>query len=108
MIALIPHDLFVTYFSSTIRWAVAAGKPVVNFDLYKLGLTVFDTAPGVRKVDSFAEFQAEMTRLTTSDAAFIEAAERQIAVAPRWGTLDGLSTARVAAAITNAATKLAP
>lgn len=97
VIELIPqHDVFVTYFSSTIRWAVAAGKPVINFDLYKLGLSVYDAAPGVQSVSSFADFQREVTRLATSDAAFAEQAGRQIAVAPEWGTLDGLNTARVA------------
>lgn len=100
VIELIPqHDVFVTYFSSTIRWAVAAGKPVVNFDLYQLAMAVYDAAPGVITVGSFAEFQREMTRLTTSDEAFAEVAGRQISVAPRWGTLDGLNTARVAAVI---------
>jgi hypothetical protein len=101
VIELIPqHDVFVTYFSSTIRWAVAAGKPVINFDLYKLGLTVFDNAPGVLTVASFTDFQREMTQLATEESAFADAARRQIAAAPAWGTLDGLNTARVIAAIT--------
>jgi hypothetical protein len=101
VIELIPkHDVFVTYFSSTIRWAVAAGKPVINFDLYQLGMHVYDAAPGVLKVDSFAEFQRQVTQLATSDDAFAEVAGRQISVAPRWGTLDGLNTDRVIATIT--------
>jgi hypothetical protein len=100
VIELIPlSDLFITYFSSTIRWAVAAGKPVINFDLYKLGLAVYDAAPGVLTVSTLAGFQREVTSLTTSDAAFAEVAARQIAVAPQWGVLDGLNTARVAAEI---------
>jgi hypothetical protein len=100
VIELIPqHDVFVTYFSSTIRWAVAAGKPAINIDLYKLGLTVYDAAPGVLKVSTAADFKRELTRLIASDADFAGVAAQQIAVAEDWGTLDGLSTSRVAAAI---------
>ena len=100
VIELIPqHDVFVTYFSSTIRWAVAAGKPVINIDLYKLGLTVYDTAPGVLKVSTAADFKRELTRLIASEAAFANTAAQQIAVAEDWGSIDGLSTSRVAAAV---------
>lgn len=96
VIELIPqHDLFVTYFSSTIRWAVAAGKPVVNFDLYKLGLPVYDGAPGVALVSTLADFQRAITGLLEADAAFATAAEQQIAAAEEWGTLDGESTSRI-------------
>lgn len=40
LIDLFPHhDVFVTYFSSTIRWALACGKPVLNYNAYSsLGL----------------------------------------------------------------------
>ncbi len=93
------HDVFVTYFSSTIRWAIAAGKPVVNYDAYKLGLNVYDAAPGVRTLDSFAKLKQTVTDLAGSDTAFGRAAEGQIAVAEHWGMLDGQNTARVAAAI---------
>jgi hypothetical protein len=64
-----------------------------------LGLTVFDTAPGVTRVATFADFQREVARLLTSEAAFAEAAARQIAVADEWGTLDGQSTARISRVI---------
>ena len=93
-------DLFVTYFSSTIRWAIAAGKPVVNYDLYKLGLNVYDAAPGVSTVADLASFKRIITELVESDAAFAAIAAKQIAVAEEWGTLDGHSTSRVAAEIT--------
>jgi hypothetical protein len=100
VIELIPqHDVFITYFSSTIRWAVATGKPVINFDLYKLELHVYDAAPGVLRVSSLAEFQRVMTELITSDDVFAAVANRQIAVAPEWGALDGQSTQRIAGEI---------
>jgi hypothetical protein len=99
------HDLFVTYFSSTIRWAVAAGKPVVNFDAYRLGLDVYAGAPGVFTVDSFDAFREVVAGLTASESRFAQAADRQIAVAPAWGLLDGQCTDRVVAEIARLASR---
>src|SRR5262249_11502744 len=100
VIELIPqHDVYVSYFSSTIRWAIAAGKPVVNFDLYKLGLRVYDGAPGVATVDTFAGFKAAMSELIASEEGFTRIAARQAAVAQQWGVLDGQATARIAGVI---------
>lgn len=96
VIDLIPrHDLFITYFSSTIRWAIAAGKPVVNYDAYRLGLDVYAGAPAVYTVNTMAAFQSIVSELVGSDSAFLEAAERQTAVAAAWGLLDGRSTERI-------------
>lgn len=89
------HDLFVTYFSSVIRWAIAAGKPVVNLDLYKLGMTVYEDAPGVRTVTGFAAFRQLIAELVASEDAFRHAVEQQLAVADQWGILDGCCTARI-------------
>lgn len=89
------HDVFVTYFSSTIRWAIASGKPVVNYDAYKLHLDVYDGAPGVLTVDTFAALQAAITALVDCDSTFAEAASSQIAVAEYWGRVDGANTARI-------------
>src|SRR5690606_27324085 len=53
LIELIPrHDIFVSYFSSTIRWAIAAGKPVLNYDAYGLGFSYYEVAPGLRTLRS--------------------------------------------------------
>lgn len=98
VIELIPqHDVFVTYYSSTIRWAIAAGKPVVNYDAYGLGLDVFAAAPGVATVKSADALRAKINDLVGSDESFAAVAAQQIAVAPRWGTIDGGSTARMVA-----------
>jgi hypothetical protein len=98
VIDLIPqHDVFVTYYSSTIRWAIAAGKPVVNYDAYGLGLDVFATAPGVATVRRADELRARIMDLAGSDESFAAVAAQQIAVAPRWGAVDGGSTARIVA-----------
>jgi hypothetical protein len=93
------HDVFVTYFSSTIRWAIASGKPVVNYDAYKLRLDVYHAAPGVLTVDTFAALQAAIRALVDSESAFARAANSQIAVAEYWGRVDGANTDRIIAEI---------
>ena len=43
-------DLFVTYSSSTVRWAVMLGIPTVLVDFYGLNYTIYDHLAGVVKV----------------------------------------------------------
>jgi hypothetical protein len=93
------HDVFVTYFSSTIRWALAAGKPVVNYDAYRLSLPTFDEAPGFTSVDSLAALRERVATLAASPDAFAQVSGRQIAVADRWGVLDGGACQRILAEI---------
>lgn len=94
--ALVPLcDLFVASVSATIRWAIACGKPVLNYDVYRLRWTDFADAPGVLRVEDQASFVAILHKLTT-DAAFFESVRaRQEADAPRWGQLDGRAGERI-------------
>ena len=88
-------DLYVASVSATIRWALACGKPVVNFDVYGYRYDDYDDAPGVAAVDTAAAY-ADVVRRCAADAAwFDELARRQQADAPRWGVLDGGATARI-------------
>lgn len=90
LIELIPqHDLYISEFSSTIRWAIAAGKPVINYDFYRFDLTDFDAAPGVVKVNSFAEFQEVVRGQAGDERRYTHAAQLQNSVAADWGTIDG-------------------
>ncbi len=91
------HDIFVTYFSSTIRWAIACGKPVVNYDAYRLSLDVYDSAPGFVNAADFAQFQEALSRLVCVPGAFEALASRQSAVGEMWGTLDGRCNERILA-----------
>jgi glycosyltransferase involved in cell wall biosynthesis len=98
VIDLIPqHDIFVTYFSSTIRWAIACGKPVVNYDAYGLSLNVYDSAPGFVNARDFSHFQEALSRLVRVPGAFEELASRQSAIGETWGTLDGRCNERILA-----------
>jgi hypothetical protein len=98
VLRLIPlHDIYVSYFSSTIRWAVASGKPVINYDAYRLGLDVYDAAPGVVTTPSVDRLMAIASGLCGDDFAALAA--RQVAVAERWGMLDAPAMPRILAEI---------
>lgn len=100
LLELIPrHDIFVTYFSSTIRWALAAGKLVVNYDAYDIKLPTFDSAPGFINAATFTMFRERILSLLESEDIFFEISSRQVADASEWGTLDGKCTKRVFAEI---------
>ena len=100
VVPLIPrHDIFVNYFSSTVRWAIAAGKPVVNYDAYKLDLDVYAAAPGVVTSASLDVLKRVLGELVSSEDAFSDLAKRQVAVAADWGILDGQCMARILAEI---------
>lgn len=96
LLDLIPqHDVFVTYFSSTIRWALAAGKVVLNYDAYQIGIKTFDSAPGFVNVRTFHDFSQKISALANSDEYYLELKKRQIDNAPAWGILDGQCTSRI-------------
>jgi hypothetical protein len=100
VIRLIPqHDVFVTYFSSTIRWAIAAGKPVINYDAYRLGIDIYDRAGGFTNVETLQELTSRMAALAGEPAAFSRMTAEQCRAAPRWGLLDGRCCERIAALI---------
>jgi hypothetical protein len=94
--ALVPLcHIFVSSVSSTIRWAVACGIPVVNYDVYKYGYTDFDDAAGVLTMTEMDEFTTTLRRLAAEPEFYGEVAGRQRACADRWGALDGGSTGRL-------------
>lgn len=60
---MVKHDLVISFFSSTIRWALAAGKPVINLDPYHWNLNLFDSDPGFIKVNSLDHFSRVLNTL---------------------------------------------
>lgn len=98
--ALVPLcDVFVASVSATIRWALACGKPVVNYDAYRLRFTDYADAPGVLHVEERDGFVAVLRRLLVDEEHRATVAARQRADAGRWGRLDGRSGERVLACI---------
>lgn len=100
VIKLLPcNDIFITYFSSSIRWALGAGKVVLNYDAYRIGLDNYSTAPGFWTTAESAELKAKLAELVTNEAEFARLAGAQAADAPNWGFLDGKCNERILAEI---------
>lgn len=93
------HDMYVSCYSSTIRWAIAAGKPVINYDFYKFNLNDYEDAPGVLRVENFNEFQSLAKRLIVDDQYYQQLALLQKKHASTWGMIDGLNFDRIYALI---------
>jgi hypothetical protein len=82
-------DVYVASVSSTIRWAIACGKPVINYDVYRYRYTDYLRLPGVIIIEEQAQFLSLLDRLT-SDADFRKGlAEAQEKEAPRWAVFSG-------------------
>jgi hypothetical protein len=94
--ALVPLcDLYVASVSATIRWAIACGKPAVNYDVYRLRLTDYDDVSGVLRVEDRSDFVAVTERLAADRRFFERVRAEQEAAAPEWGNLDGHAGARI-------------
>ncbi len=96
--ALIPLcDLYVASVSATIRWAIACGKPVINYDVYQYGYQDYAGVEGVALVNTRTEFRDLLNRLTGNGEvrAAMTAVQRQVAA--RWAWLDGQSGSRLIA-----------
>lgn len=95
IVKLIPkHDIFVSYYSSVIRWAIASGKPVVNYDAYGLKLNLFKDAPAFFDSSTFDEFQKKILTLTCGNT-FAYYAKKQSDIAEQWGIVDGKSMDKI-------------
>ena len=80
-------DVFVACISATIRWAIAAGKPVINHDLYLYRYDDYNDAPGVVHVETKADFATEVGRIAKQAQPTVPH--------PEWGILDGKSGERL-------------
>jgi hypothetical protein len=83
--------------SSTIRWAVACGKPVITYDVYRYRYTDYLGLKGVITIEEQELFLDLLRRMATESGFRNEIAEFQRADAPRWGNLDGRAGERIVA-----------
>lgn len=88
-------DIFVASISATINWAIACGKPVINYDVYKYRYDDYATAPGVLTFEESLKFSSISKKLTEDEAYLHEVSELQKVTASRWAQLDGNSGARI-------------
>ncbi len=82
-------DIYNVCVSATTVMAIACGKPVVNYDVYRFHYDDFDRARGVVTVSRPADFARIMKQLVTDSAFYDDLAQRQQSVAAEWGMLDG-------------------
>jgi hypothetical protein len=96
LVSLIPrHDVFLTDFSSTIRWAIAARKPVLNYDIYKFGLRTYAEAPGVLTSERFDDLAGALRQWSADEGAYARAASLQRKSSRDFGRVDGRNFARL-------------
>ena len=91
-------DVFLASVSATIRMAIAAGKPVINYDCYRYRYSDFVDVPGVVNVEDRGAFRAALTRLADGRSRE-KLAARQREFAAREFPLDGRSGTRLLAVI---------
>ncbi len=97
---LIPeHDIYISDFSSTIRWAIASGKPTINYDFYKFELDAYDGVAGVVTVRKHEEYEELLIKMIKDDDFYCQQARRQIEVADTWGIINGMFLEQLIATI---------
>jgi len=82
-------DIYIASISATIRWALACGIPVANYDCYRYRYDDYDSAAAVETFydwDTFTEF---LRRLVVDDALLAQMTERAAADRHNWGIIDG-------------------
>src|SRR5262245_24436154 len=90
-------DLYVASVSATIRWAIACGKPVINYDVYQYDYKDYAGVEGVALVNTRTQFRDLLQRLTGDPEVRATMTAAQRLVATRWAWLDGKSSARLLA-----------
>lgn len=88
-------DLYVASVSATIRWAVACGKPVINYDVYRFCYDDYASATGVITMSSLEDFRAQLRRLTLDTQALAAVTHDQEQCMTAWGNTDGRSGERI-------------
>lgn len=95
VIDLIPRfDIFLTTFSSTIRWAIACGKPVLNYNMYGYNNHDYDGVAGVFTHARLQDVAAAFEQLI-DDRRFATVAAEQKAAGAAWGIMDGRNFDRI-------------
>lgn len=88
-------DLYAASISSTIRWAIACGKPVINYDVYRYRYTDFLGVSGVIATEEQEEFRALIKRFAGDPGYLKHMTACQQSESLRWGNLDGKSSRRI-------------
>ena len=95
-------DLYVASISATIRWAIACGIPVINYDTFRYRYADYEAASGVIGVEDVEEFRSLMTRFVNDEKFAADLRERQGSVMNYWGRLDDGTGRRLSALVLEA------
>ncbi|WP_339034810.1 hypothetical protein WHZ78_23695 [Bradyrhizobium symbiodeficiens] len=95
-------DLYVASISATIRWAIACGVPVINYDTYRYRYADYESAAGVIGVEDAREFRSLMQRFVDDEKFAADLKERQRSVMDYWGQLDDGAGRRLSALVLDA------
>ncbi len=99
IVSLLPAcDVLFTTFSSTIRWAIACGKPVLNYNMYSYNNHDYDEVEGVYTLPRLSDIDARLD-LLLDDGHYGAAAARQKAAGADWGMMDGRNFERIRGAV---------
>lgn len=88
-------NVYIANVSATIRWAIACGIPVLNYDVYKYRFHDFDTAKGVITVENKKDFKKYLDKMTIDEEFLIHLQEKQKNSMKEWGNIDGKSGNRI-------------
>jgi hypothetical protein len=92
-------DLFVHCGSSTVRWALACGKPTIDYDVYEFGMACFADLEGSDYTTDYDVFRRDVESFVSDPVRRAEVEARQRRIAPLWGDLDGRSSDRLCAGL---------
>lgn len=87
-------DFYIACVSSTIKWALAAGLPIINFDCYGYNYSDYSGLGNVQCCTTLADFEAALANWSDQEKVM---AVRLVAKqgATKWGRLDGGSLDRI-------------
>jgi len=88
-------DIYISTVSSTIRWAIACGVPVINFDFYRYRYEDFEAVDGVLYATTEVLFLLFLDALLKQPDFYKKIKDQQQLSAPYWGALDGRCCERI-------------
>jgi CDP-glycerol glycerophosphotransferase (TagB/SpsB family) len=88
-------DLYLSSTSSTIRWGLANGKPVMNYDMYRYHYSDYASEEAVVTVWTKEEFRNEVARWANDESYLGKLTRAAYHAAGHWGMLDGRSMDRI-------------
>ena len=88
-------DLFIGSSTSVAGWALAAGKPVLNYDVNGYEYADFHSAKSAINVKTIDAFRSELHRICSHRAIWQMLKDQQVADASNWGICDGKALMRL-------------